>query len=72
MLRARADMRLQVAAKVVGTLRGEEFPHFGTACSTRSAWVRRHYTPAAAVLAGVMLHETKRREREQARARTVS
>lgn len=51
-------MRLQVAAKVVGMLRGEEFPHFGAACGTRSAWVRRHYTPVAAVLAGVMLHET--------------
>lgn len=55
-----ADMRLQVAAKVVGRLRGEEFPHFEAACSARSAWVRRHYMPAAVVLAGTMLHETNR------------
>jgi len=50
-------MRLQVAAKVVGRLRGEEFPHFGAAYRARSAWVRRHYTPAASVLAGAMLHD---------------
>lgn len=54
----RQNMRLQVAAKVVGRLRGEEFPHFGAACGTRSAWVRRHYTPVAAVLVDAMLHET--------------
>jgi len=52
-----ADMRLQVAAKVVGRLRGEEFPHFGAAYRARSAWVRRHYTPAASVLVGAMLHD---------------
>lgn len=44
MLNIEVDMRLQVAAKVVGRLRGEEFPHFGAACGTRNAWVRRHYT----------------------------
>lgn len=52
------DMRLQVAAKVVERLRGEEFPHFEAARSTRSAWVRRHYMPPATVFFDVMLHET--------------
>lgn len=56
--KAQEDMQLQVAGKVVGRLRGEEFPHFGVAWSGGSAWVRRLHAPRAAIVIEVMLHET--------------
>lgn len=48
----------RLPAKVVGRLRGEEFPHLEAASSARSAWVRRLCAPRAAIAIQAMLHET--------------
>lgn len=48
----------RLPAKVVGRLRGEEFPHLEAASSARSAWVRRLCAPRAVIVIEVMLHET--------------
>ena len=53
----------RLPAKVVGRLRGEEFPHLEAASSARSAWVRRLCAPRAAVAIQAMLHETKKMHR---------
>lgn len=51
----------RLPAKVVGRLRGEEFPHLEAASSARSAWVRRLCAPRAVIVIEVMLHETNPR-----------